>query len=84
MTHPNWGLWVAAVFVLPVSSPVYFKRQPFLGRFLALNGAFSFYLSDVFVARQRFVQPAFLNRLIGLPLYYLGQFQIAYTVGLIG
>lgn len=54
------------------------------GRFIALNGAFSFYLSDIFVARQRFVQPAFWNRLIGLPLYYLGQFQIAYTVGLIG
>ena len=55
-----------------------------LGRFLVLNGAFSFYLSDIFVARQRFVQPAFHNRLIGLPLYYLGQFQIAYTTGLIG
>ena len=55
-----------------------------LGRFLVLNGAFSFYLSDIFVARQRFVQPSFVNRLIGLPLYYLGQFQIAYTVGLIG
>jgi len=54
------------------------------GRFLVLNGAFSFYLSDVFVARQRFMQPSFLNRLIGLPLYYLGQFQIAYTAGLIG
>lgn len=54
------------------------------GRFLVLNGAFSFYLSDIFVARQRFVQASFWNRLIGLPLYYLGQFQIAYTVGLIG
>ncbi len=53
------------------------------GRFLVLNGAFSFYLSDIFVARQRFVQPSFSNRLIGLPLYYLGQFQIAATVGLI-
>jgi uncharacterized membrane protein YhhN len=54
------------------------------GRFLVLNGAFSFYLSDIFVARQRFVQASFWNRLIGLPLYYLGQFQIAYTAGLIG
>lgn len=59
-------------------------QLPLAGRFLALNGAFSFYLSDIFVARQRFVQPAFWNRLIGLPLYYLGQFQIAYTTGLIG
>jgi uncharacterized membrane protein YhhN len=59
-------------------------QLPLPGRFLVLNGAFSFYLSDIFVARQRFVQPSFWNRLIGLPLYYLGQFQIAYTVGLIG
>ena len=51
---------------------------------LVLNGAFSFYLSDIFVARQRFVQASFWNRLIGLPLYYLGQFQIAYTAGLLG
>lgn len=57
---------------------------PFAGRFLVLNGAFSFYLSDIFVARQRFVQASFWNRLIGLPLYYFGQFQIACTTGLIG
>jgi uncharacterized membrane protein YhhN len=115
--YPNWGLWIAAVGALPVSSLVYYRLQPFLGgmktavmayivvitvmviaaggvfgdlhlalpgRFLVLNGAFSFYLSDIFVARQRFVQPSFWNRLIGLPLYYLGQFQIAYTTGLIG
>jgi hypothetical protein len=56
----------------------------FPGRFLVLNRDFSFYLSDIFVARQRFVQHSFLNRLIGLPLYYLGQFQIAYTAGLLG
>jgi uncharacterized membrane protein YhhN len=115
--YPNWGLWIAAAVALPVSSLVYYRLQPFLGRmktavmayivvitvmviaaagvfgdmhlalpgrFLVLNGAFSFYLSDIFVARQRFVQPSFTNRLIGLPLYYLGQFQIAYTTGLIG
>jgi hypothetical protein len=40
----------------------------FPGRFLVLNGAFSFYLSNIFVARQHFVQQSFLNRLIGLPL----------------
>ena len=56
----------------------------FPGRFPALNGAFSFYLSDVFVARQRFVQPSLSNRLIGLPLYYLSQFKIDYTAGPIG
>ncbi|MGD9332346.1 MAG: lysoplasmalogenase [Desulfobacterales bacterium] len=115
--RPNWGLWIAALAALPVSSFVYHRLQPFLGgmqkpvmayivvitlmiiaagglfgdlqlslpgRFLVLNGALSFYLSDIFVARQQFVQPAFQNRLIGLPLYYLGQFQIAFSTGMIG
>lgn len=54
------------------------------GRLLALGGALSFYISDVFVARQRFVKSAFFNRLVGLPLYYGGQFMLAFSVGLIG
>ncbi|MCX7544382.1 lysoplasmalogenase [Marinicella gelatinilytica] len=40
---------------------------------LIVAGAVLFALSDVFVARQRFVSPGFNNRLIGLPLYYAGQ-----------
>ena len=36
--------------------------------------------SDIFVARQQFVARQYLNRLVGLPLYYLGQFMIAYSV----
>ena len=54
------------------------------GRMLACGGALNFYVSDVFVARQRFVKSEFLNRLIGLPLYYGGQFMLAFSVGLIG
>ena len=50
------------------------------GRFLVLAGAVSFYLSDIFVARQRFVVDAAANRRIGLPLYYAGQFMIAFSV----
>jgi len=59
-------------------------RLRLTGRMLACAGALSFYVSDVFVARQRFVKSAFLNRLIGLPLYYGGQFMLAFSVGLIG
>jgi uncharacterized membrane protein YhhN len=51
------------------------------GRLLVLSGALFFYFSDIFVARDRFLQNAFLNRLIGLPLYYLGQFLLAFSVG---
>lgn len=51
------------------------------GRLLAFAGALSFYLSDVFVARQRFIKTEFVNRLIGLPLYYSGQFLLAFSIG---
>jgi uncharacterized membrane protein YhhN len=36
-------------------------------------GAVGFYLSDLSVARDRFVAPAFVNRAWGLPLYYAAQ-----------
>lgn len=50
------------------------------GRALALSGAILFYVSDLFVARQRFVTRNFFNRAVGLPLYYSGQFLIAFSI----
>lgn len=49
------------------------------GRIVA--GAGLFYMSDLFVARQRFVAPGFVNRLVGLPLYYAGQILLALSSG---
>jgi uncharacterized membrane protein YhhN len=43
------------------------------------GGALAFYLSDLSVARDRFVKPAFANRAWGLPLYYGAQFVLAAT-----
>ncbi|GAG40673.1 unnamed protein product, partial [marine sediment metagenome] len=54
------------------------------GRLAAFVGALGFYVSDVLVARQRFLKTEFVNRLIGLSLYYGGQFLLAFSVGLIG
>lgn len=51
------------------------------GRLLVFTGALSFYASDLFVARDRFLKEEFMNRLIGLPLYYIGQFLLAFSVG---
>lgn len=51
------------------------------GRIMIFAGAFLFYLSDLFVARHRFVKKEFSNRLIGLPMYYAGQFLLAFSVG---
>jgi uncharacterized membrane protein YhhN len=42
-------------------------------------GALLFYLSDLSVARDRFVKPAFVNRLWGLPLYYTSTVLIAWS-----
>jgi uncharacterized membrane protein YhhN len=51
------------------------------GRPLVL-AALLFYLSDITVARDRFVTgPRFANRLVGLPLYYSAQFLFAFSVG---
>lgn len=47
---------------------------------LVLVAAGLFYLSDITVARQRFVAPGFANRLIGLPLYYAAQLVFVLTV----
>ncbi len=48
---------------------------------LVAAGAGLFYLSDLFVARDRFVTPSFANTLVGLPLYYGGQILLALSIG---
>lgn len=54
------------------------------GSWVILLGAALFYLSDLCVARDRFDTPGWVNRLVGLPLYYGGQFLIAFSVGMVG
>ena len=56
-------------------------RVPPVGQAQVFVGAVCFYVSDLFVARDRFLKQAFINRLVGLPLYYTGQFLIAFSVG---
>jgi uncharacterized membrane protein YhhN len=66
MVSAAWGVWGNG-------------RIGWEGRLLVLSGALSFYLSDIFVARDRFLRREFLNRLVGLPLYYTGQFLLAFS-----
>jgi uncharacterized membrane protein YhhN len=54
------------------------------GRYMVLIGALSFFASDIFVARNQFVIDAYINRLIGLPLYYFAQFLFAISIAYIG
>jgi len=43
-------------------------------------GAVMFFVSDLSVARDRFVAPGFVNRAWGLPLYYAAQLVLAATI----
>jgi uncharacterized membrane protein YhhN len=69
-----------AAYVAAITVMVWGAAAAFLaGRasWLAAVGAVLFYLSDIAVARQRFVRPEFRNRAWGLPVYYLGQTLLA-------
>jgi uncharacterized membrane protein YhhN len=43
-------------------------------------GAVIFFLSDLCVARDKFIAPGFANKLVGLPLYFAGQLLIAHSI----
>jgi uncharacterized membrane protein YhhN len=47
---------------------------------LASVGAVAFVASDLAVARERFVHAGFVNSAWGLPLYYLGQVLLAWSI----
>jgi uncharacterized membrane protein YhhN len=48
-----------------------------------LPAAAAFYVSDIGVARQRFIAPGFANRAVGLPLYYGAQILFALSTGMV-
>jgi uncharacterized membrane protein YhhN len=60
---------ISAMLVLGVGS----------GNPLVPWGALLFYLSDLTVARDRFVRPGLVNRVIGLPMYYAAQVVLAWA-----
>jgi uncharacterized membrane protein YhhN len=72
---------VITVMVCAASSVLGVPDFKLSGRVMAFAGAVAFYFSDVFVARDRFMKKEFLNRLVGLPMYYAGQFLIAFSLG---
>jgi uncharacterized membrane protein YhhN len=54
------------------------------GRIFIFLGAVLFYFSDIFVAREKFLSQDFLNQQIGLPLYFVAQFLLAFSPRLVG
>ena len=53
---------------------------PEQNRMLLLAGAVLFFVSDLAVARDKFVGASFINRAWGLPAYYAGQLLIAWSL----
>ncbi len=80
------GLYRVAVpaYVLAIMSMVAFgfSAGAASGNAWIPAGAVLFAISDVSVARDRFVSPGYVNRLWGLPLYYAAQIVLVTTLGL--
>jgi uncharacterized membrane protein YhhN len=72
---------VITIMVCAASSVLGASGFNFSGRLMAFAGAVAFYFSDVFVARDRFMKNEFINRALGLPMYYAGQFLFAFSLG---
>jgi uncharacterized membrane protein YhhN len=54
------------------------------GRLLLGLGSVLFFVSDISVARERFIKPSFRNQLWGPPCYFSAQFLLAFSIGRIG
>jgi len=65
---------ISVMFALAVATHA---RAPAL---LIVAGAGLFWISDLFVARDRFVKRGFENRFIGLPLYFVAQMLLSLSV----
>jgi len=78
-------LYIVVITVMVSIAWAVFGKSSFQvsGRALILAGSLCFYFSDVFVARDKFIKEEYRNRLLGLPLYYSGQFLLAFSVGLL-
>jgi len=78
-------LYILVITVMASGAWTVFGKSsfPISGRTLILLGSLCFYFSDLFVARNKFVKQEYRNRLLGLPLYYTGQFMLAFSIGLL-
>ncbi|MBT4493221.1 MAG: lysoplasmalogenase [Gammaproteobacteria bacterium] len=82
MRNPVY-VYMAAISVMVLAACGVFANDNLAsaGKWLVLLGAISFYISDLFVVRQKFVSSSVFNPMMGLPLYYGGQFALALSLG---
>jgi uncharacterized membrane protein YhhN len=70
--------YMAAITVMVVAAMAV-RRAGYVHGDALLGGALLFYVSDLSVARDRFVARAFVNRAWGLPAYYAAQVLMAWA-----
>jgi uncharacterized membrane protein YhhN len=73
-------IYVATICVMVAAGLAVYRAGAPDGPVIAI-GAASFAVSDVAVARDRFVADTFANKAWGLPLYYVAQLLLAWTIG---
>lgn len=75
-------LYIIAITAMVTSAGSFFMTDSILyeTRILVFVGAILFYLSDIFVARNKFKIDSYVNKIFGLPIYYIAQFMIAYSI----
>jgi len=71
---------LAYVIVISVMVALAVGASRHTGRWILTVFAVMFYVSDLTVARERFVQKDFLNRAVGLPLYFYAQLLLATSI----
>ncbi|KAG2375266.1 hypothetical protein C9374_009889 [Naegleria lovaniensis] len=71
------------VFIKNLLKKTFTRQEPFSEMertYLRVIGAVLFGISDIFVARQQFLDKSPTNALFGLPIYYIAQNFIAYSI----
>jgi len=76
MSRPVW-LYVIAICTMMAMAVGAYATD---GNWMIPLGALLFLLSDLSVARDRFIADGFINRAWGLPMYFCGQLVLAYSV----
>jgi uncharacterized membrane protein YhhN len=74
---------IAYITIISIMVALALSTQGQPGGRVLVWGAILFYFSDLFVARQKFVESGAINGLIGLPLYYGGQLFLASSIAFV-
>ncbi len=71
---------VISAMMIAAIAVVYESTRDAPIRYLIGSGATLFFISDLAVARDRFIAPGWRNRAWGLPAYYAGQLLLAWSI----